>query len=509
MQAFIHLRAQPNQRETKQEQIYQNIRRSILQGHWLVGERLPSLREAARDLEISLRLISLIYDRLACEGYIQSKDRSGFIVVAPALKGAALQSPPVSEGDSFEQAALNVDKQPLLSLSTDQIAPSCFDWSLWQRCVRQALHAPQQYYRYGDKQGEYALRNVLSHYLRRHRGLNCHPDQIVIGAGIQPLLSLALSLFNQQAKRDANTPQRWGYFGSGFAQAQQIYQDFQRPFIRLEDTSELNQVQGLFIQPQVHGLNQSEGIHLEALPVLADWLSLDPSHIIFEEDSHAELRFRLNTLPCVTAFLPDACWYFGSLSKTLLPAIRLSYLVVPPQWVKAIKQHLTHYNCTASGLEQQACTLYIGQGHWERQLKRLKKRLTQQAELTRKKLATAQAQGLFENLRFKDTALAFEWVTTGPDPAVLMKAWRQRGVRVNPPLEHRTGRHPLKETDFDLDRSSVKKGKAETGAVCRWRFSLVAEEGASFEKALEGLIEGLKETLNTPEQPKGQRPQAH
>ena len=163
--------------------MYKKIRDDILSGSIAEGERLPSLRSLAKDLNISVTTTQLAYDQLLVEGYITSRPQSGYY---------AAQVFPAGENHLAQQIMTPLSDSSLFSEeSTPYICdPDCFDFNKWKKCASRVFSEHSDLLLFGsDPQGEAALRHEIAKYVYTSRGVTCLPDQIVIGAGTQQLTS--------------------------------------------------------------------------------------------------------------------------------------------------------------------------------------------------------------------------------------------------------------------------------------------------------------------------------
>ena len=161
-------------------QLYQYIKKAILSGDIAPGEKLPSLRLLSKTLELSVTTVDQAYSQLLVEGYIYSRPQSGYYACDILSTPAAGPS-----GDT----ALYPAKQILEQAPENQYYDlNCFAFSKWKKCMNKVLteYTPQLFFE-SDPQGELALRTEIAKYLYLSRGVTCHPDQVVIGAGTQQI----------------------------------------------------------------------------------------------------------------------------------------------------------------------------------------------------------------------------------------------------------------------------------------------------------------------------------
>ena len=196
------------------DQIYVSLRDGILAGDIAKGEKLPSLRTAAKILGVSITTILEAYNQLSVEGYVKNQPKSGYF--ASGIDSTRLthrSTEPLS--DPFQVPFDSMDRN-----ETSYIDPECFDFLKWKKCLNQILtDYPHLLLTEGDPQGEFALRSEISRYAYQHRGVQSTPDQIIIGAGIQPIIDfLSLILKKLEIRRLAIE-------NPGFPAVQRIFSD--------------------------------------------------------------------------------------------------------------------------------------------------------------------------------------------------------------------------------------------------------------------------------------------
>ena len=174
------------------EQLYRSLAGEMRSGTLAAGTRMPGKRRLAAELSVSVNTVDAAYQMLAAEGYLESRERSGFYVQEYlALPQAAAPG----------AAALPRQPQPQppappvrYDLSTRGVDPGLFPFRTWARLQKELLYSSPELLTHGDAQGDPALRQALADYLSEYRGVQCGPHQIVVGAGLEYLLGLLAPL---------------------------------------------------------------------------------------------------------------------------------------------------------------------------------------------------------------------------------------------------------------------------------------------------------------------------
>ena len=342
------------------EQLYTKIKTSILEGRIEAGTKVPSIRMAADELEISTTTVETAYIQLCTEGFLESRPQRGYFVRIPIVKKRKKVEPP--------------KHTPTVryNFSSEWIDVKAADIPLWRKCVRAALNNPNALIFRGEPQGELALREAVASYVYEARGVVSQPENLLIGAGIQPLFTLFCSLIDKDAVIALDAP--------GFKQAEQIFKDFGFDVVFTESRC------GQPICDQLHALGATVYLDISAnrpkmsvsaiqnyRESLFEWLAANENHYLLEDDYNGDLRVRERPLAAMQGRNPEQIIYLGSFSKLLLPAVRISYMILPPVLLNAYQKKAFYYNQSASKIEQIALGEYIRQGHLEKHLRRLRK----------------------------------------------------------------------------------------------------------------------------------------
>lgn len=347
-------------------QLYQILREAVEQGHIFAGERLPSVRRLAQDLEISRTTVEAAYQQLCVEGYLGSRPQSGYYV--QEARRRKIQPAPEQEKECpkpFSAFRFN--------FGTDVVDVGAFQIRLWQRYLKEYLHNQEVIASYGEHQGEPELREALAEYTHSVRGVIASESRIVVGAGTQPLLYLLAGWFRQLGAQIAMEQ-------PGFPQALQVLQDCGLKVCLLpgdQDGISLEALEHsgariLYLSPS-NRQQTGTPIPMTRRLALLEWARSHNGRIL-EDDYNGELRYTTRPIPAMQGLDSDGTIiYLGSFSKLLLPSVRIGYMVLPPDFAEEYHQKAWGYNQTASKIEQLALARFIREGHLERQLRKLRK----------------------------------------------------------------------------------------------------------------------------------------
>lgn len=394
--------------ETLYEYLYRCIRHDIAHGVAPAGQRLPSKRALAGHLGVSLVTVETAYRQLVAEGYVMSRERSGYFVceLAPAEKIGLLSDglpsnlrasddglPPdvqaaadglvldsrAAAGRSLSDSRLAVDgaefdSPVLVDFTRGDAATKIFPYSAWAKTVRRVLSdsTPESLAQASTAAGSPQLRRAISNYLREYRGMSVSPSQIIIGAGSQALYQLVVQLLGRQKTYAIETP---GYpllikmYASFNAKACLIPVDEQGANVGALAESNADV---LHVMPS-HQFPTGVVMPAARRRELLNWTREAPGRFIIEDDYDSE--FRMRGRPVSSLFSIDAAGkvlYLNSFAKSLGDAFRIAYLVLPEPLAERFSVELGFYSNTVSPLDQLALARFIEEGHYERHVNRLR-----------------------------------------------------------------------------------------------------------------------------------------
>ena len=343
------------------ESLYLAIREDIRAGRLAPGDKLPSKRALAANLEVGKTTVEAAYAQLLEEGYIASAQRRGFFVEAVEIpEPAPAPLPPRREG--AEEAA------PLADLTGNGTGQ--FPFSVWARLQREViLDYGKDLLSPMDPRGAPALRQAIARNLSDFRGLRVDPENILVGAGTDFLYNLLMQLLGQDKVYGVEDP---GYgkirkiYAAGGVRCRPIPMDDQG--LRIGD---IGTAQVLHISPGHHfptGLITPQKRRREML----DWARKTGGFII-EDDYDTEFRFRGHPIAPMQTLDPERVIYMNTFSKTLSPSIRISYMVLPPALMDRFRRELGFYGCTVASFEQYTLARFLDRGYFEKHINRMRK----------------------------------------------------------------------------------------------------------------------------------------
>lgn len=351
-------------------QLYDYVKEEIISGRLLKDTRIPSIRDLSLQLNISKNTVETAYQQLCAEGYISSRPKSGYFV-------SAIETIPFINLDfpipGFEHSNNSISHKVEYDFRSDYIDQGSFNFPVWKKFINRALRDNKRFLTYGNNQGEYNLRKETAKYLRQSRGVNCHPEQIIIGAGVQSLLHLLCSILDQSYQTVA-------FEDPGFRKAQYIFKDHNFNIIPIPleydgiNINSLTQSRAklVYVSPS-HQFPMGSTMPVKKRNLLLKWAQ-DNNALIIEDDYDSELRYYGKPIPSLQGLNGENnVVYLGSFSKILIPSLRISYMVIPPSLLPIYKENMNKYNQTSSTIEQIALALYMKEGYLEKHIRKLRK----------------------------------------------------------------------------------------------------------------------------------------
>ncbi len=378
------------------EQIYEHIRQEIREGKLLCGERLPSTRSLADYLQVSRSTVDVAYGQLLSEGYIESRPYKGYFVCrmeelfrletggkpgeleraggkknGDILQDGVVKKIGVKQSDKkaeVESGAVKYDFSP------NGIDMSGFPFSVWKKITKNVLSdASTGLYLLGEPQGDYELRLTISRYLHASRGVNCSPEQIIIGAGNDYLLLLLEKLLGPNIRIAMENPT--------YKRAYRIFKScgYEITAVAMDESGmqvkalEQENVTVAYVMPS-HQHPTGVVMPIGRRTELLHWADQKEERFLIEDDYDSEFRYRGKPIPSLqSSDKHGKVIYIGTFSKAIAPAIRISYMVLPQVLMERYHRHCYFYSSTVSRIDQRTLDEFIRDGYFERHLNKMRK----------------------------------------------------------------------------------------------------------------------------------------
>lgn len=358
------------------QQIYEHIRQEIREGKLLAGERLPSTRSLAEYLQVARSTVNYAYDQLLSEGYIEACPNKGYFVCSlEELLDIDAVEETTRLSHTGERRGKADSEGVLYDFSPNGIDMSGFPFGVWKRITKNILNdGNSELFFPGESQGDYDLRVTISRYLHSSRGVNCTPEQIVVGAGHDYLLMLLEKLLGRKV--------RMAMENNTYKRACHIFRSFGYEIVTVDTdengmkVSELGdkEADAAYIMPSHQfptGVVMSVGRRMELLK----WANRGQERYLIEDDYDSEFRYRGKPIPALQSLDEyGKVIYMGTFSKAIAPAIRVGYMVLPGKLLQRYFRNCYFYSCTVSRIDQRILNEFIKDGYFERHLNKMRKR---------------------------------------------------------------------------------------------------------------------------------------
>lgn len=345
------------------EQIYDYIKTDIQSGRIPYGEKLPSTRFLSKHLEVSRSTVELAYEQLLSEGYIESVPYKGFFVAQIDELYHLKKDKPQPQRERKEARRYRYDFTP------NGVDLKSFPYNVWRKLSKDILMDDRtELFRSGDSQGEYGFRSAICSYLYQARGVDCTPDQIIVGAGsdyILMLLGMILGMDHTIAFEDPTYKQAYRMAGGMSYNCIPVSMD--KNGMKVTEL-EKSGADIAYVTPS-HQYPTGVIMPIRRRMELLKWACEAQGRYIVEDDYDSEFRYKGKPIPALKGYdASDKVIYLGTFSKSIAPAIRLSYMVLPKPLQEAYEQKARFVNSTVSKVDQLIVQKFIEEGYYERHL---------------------------------------------------------------------------------------------------------------------------------------------
>ncbi len=364
-----------NKKTPLYRQLYTHIANEIRTGVLKNGEKLPSKRRLAQNLSVSINTVDTAYQMLVAEGYVTSKPRSGY----RACLFEHLDKPEITKQKStnsenvIEQSQKTHDNTHdfKYNFGTAGIDTTLFPFKTWCGLQKEVFAESSDILNHGHRQGDIELRHAIANHLREYRATNCGAHQIIVGAGIEYLLGLLAQMFAKSTFAVENP----GYYratdilkNSGTAVINAPVDEYGMSADFLQKSS----AKLAYITPS-HQFPTGVTMPTWRRMALLNWAAQKKERYIIEDDYNSEFRFDGKPLPSLQGLSDGGkVIYISTFSKSIAPAIRIAYMVLPEKLLQKYNEIFGMYSCTVSRFEQQTLAKFILGGYFARHLARLK-----------------------------------------------------------------------------------------------------------------------------------------
>lgn len=365
-------------------QIYKDLKTKIMNGELKGGYRLPSTRTLSVELSVSRNVVMEVYDQLLAEGFLISKTGDGSYVA----KGLTFKTSNIELEIKKEEIGFNRFNTDLIDFKSGLPDLSCFPINKWLKITKEIYQeATPLTFAYGQPEGELELRKAIAHYTSTFRGVKCHHDQILITGGTTQAIGIVARILilkknNNIYLEDPVTIDIQKIIKATGGKLHPVPVD-ENGFM----TNELEKgpsPAGIFVTPSHHypiGVTMSIKRRIDLINY-----ARENNTFIVEDDYDSEFRYDVKPTPSIQGLDPDRVIYMGTFSKTLCPALRIGYLILPPDLIMKGRKQKWFNDLHNPVMDQKVLARFINEGHFNRSVHKMKKKHKAKREYLIKKL---------------------------------------------------------------------------------------------------------------------------
>ncbi len=347
-------------------QLYEYIKKEIKDGTIPALTKLPAKRKLASYLQVSKNTVEAAYEQLLAEGYIESASRKGYFVCkveqmiyVEGSEAKVEEVPFREENYTFDFTQTGVDTNTFPFTTYRKLIND-----VWQPHNNELLFL-------GHPQGELSLREEIANYLYESRGVRCSASQIVLGAGTQILVKLLFQLLkgSNYAVENPGYHRKMVVFEQGEKKVQMLSLDRDGICMADLENSDANVV---FVTPS-HQFPYGMIMPITRRAQLLQWAKKEEDRYIIEDDYDSEFRYSGKPIPALQGLDTDGkVIYMGTLSKALLPSLRMSYIVLPKNVIEKYQKEYLFYTQSVSRMDQEVIRKFLNEGYWEKHIHKMR-----------------------------------------------------------------------------------------------------------------------------------------
>lgn len=350
------------------EQIYEFIKKEIREGKIKTGERLPSTRNMSTYLQVSRSTVLASYEQLLAEGYIEARERKGYYVIEIEKDFADIQENNANNGeDTVYTNPYSIDFSP------NGIETEHFPVNEWRKISKNVFtDGLKRLFNSGDKRGDDGLREQLAVFLRKSRGVKADKSRIILGAGNENLLMLIKLLLPKDVTFAVENPV--------YKKSYDILKNFtdnvipvglDKDGLNVKELEKSNADAAYLTPSHQYPLGIVMGIKRRI--ELLNWASKKEGRYIIEDDYDSEFRYKGRPIPSLQSIdNGEKVIYMGTFSKSVTPAIRMSYMVLPKKLMEIYMKKTDYIGNTVSRIDQKYMEIFMKNGGFERHLNRMR-----------------------------------------------------------------------------------------------------------------------------------------
>ncbi len=350
--------------------VYEKMKKEIVEGVYKKNMKLPSKRTLSDELGVSLVTVEHAYDLLNEEGYIDSKEKSGYYV---AYEHGNYFGDIFSEDEEsdFSNNTEKIDKNKKYKFDSENYLSS----DIYAKTVRRVLSfCPEEVMIKSPSFGNEKLRKSIRNYLKRSRGINVDTKQIIIGAGAEYLYGLIVKTLGNETVFGIETP--------GYRKIKEVYETEGGKTETLTlgkdgiKSTELANTKAkvLHVTPFRSfptGVSASAGKKMEYIL----WAKKNDG-IIVEDDYESEYTPSKKNVDTIFSMDKEGrVIYINTFTRTIAPSVRMAYMLIPENMIDLFKKKIGIYSCPVATLEQLTVSFLLDSGDFERHINKVRRKI--------------------------------------------------------------------------------------------------------------------------------------
>lgn len=451
------------------EQLYRAIRADILSGSLSKDTKLPSKRNLAKNLGISIITVENAYAQLIAEGYVYALEKRGYFVSEleadaffhvkshESLAQIEASAPtktavPTNNAKQYHESA-----DYFADFTSNAINPDNFPFTIWARIMREVIaDRKEDLLTPAPVGGVRELREAIVSYLYDFRGMKVDESQIIVGAGTEYLMGLLIQLLGKE--------KRYGVEDPGYRKISQILTNNDISFAPIPVDKQGISL-SLLKKEQVEIMHLSPSHHFPTgviTPIakrraLLSWAVEEDGRYLIEDDYDSEFRLLGKPVPTLQSIdQKEKVIYLNTFSKSLASTIRISYMVLPPHLRDLFYEKLGFYSCTVSTFEQYTLARFLTDGYFEKHINRMRNYYRKQRNYLLECIKKSPLENRVTILE-EDSGLHFLMqVHTAMSDTELTARAKNVGIRISCLSDYSASRENTQEPVLVINYSGVK-----------------------------------------------------
>ncbi len=333
------------------------------------GEKLPSKRKLADQLGISIKTVMNAYDQLLLEGYVHSYEKKGYFVSDLENYRLDTKHSVAHFETNFKETIYKVN------LRANKNSLDDFPANTWCRLMRETLlESKHKLFDTVPFSGVTELREEIASHLRSFRGMDVSPDRIIVGAGTEYMYNRLIQLLGidyRYALTDPSSKRLREIYTINHLKYNLIPSGFDGPDLELLEESDCNIIH---VAP-AHQYPLGCVLPVDRRIALLEWVNKKPNRYIIEDDFDSEYVISGKPIsPVYSIDIMDKVIYMNTFSKSVSPAMRICYMILPESLIPRYFDTMSFYSCTVASVEQYTLAKFIKEGNLERYIHKINRK---------------------------------------------------------------------------------------------------------------------------------------